>query len=68
MATYDEISDYVRRHFGFIPETCWVAHVKELNGLPVKRAWNRAGHGRTVPCPDDKRAAIERAFRHFRMI
>ncbi|OLC74575.1 MAG: hypothetical protein AUH78_10875 [Gemmatimonadetes bacterium 13_1_40CM_4_69_8] len=68
MATYDEVSDYVKRQFGFAPKTCWIAHVKELNGLPVGRAWNRAGRGRIVPCPEDKRPAIERAFHHFRMI
>jgi hypothetical protein len=68
MATYDEISDYVRRRFGFVPKTCWIAHVKELNGLPVQQAWNRRGRGRVVPCPADKRSAIEQAFRHFRML
>ena len=68
MATYEEIDGYVRRHSGFAPKSCWIAHVKELNGLPVSRAWNRAGRGRVVPCPPDKRRAIEQAFRHFGMI
>jgi hypothetical protein len=68
MATYDEIVERVRQRDGFVPKTCWIAHVKELNGLPVGRAWNRAGHSRVVPCPNDKRPAIERAFRHFGMI
>jgi len=68
MATYDEIIRRVRQQDGFVPKTCWIAHVKELNNIPVGRAWNRAGRGRMVPCPDDKRSAIERAFRHFGMI
>jgi len=43
MATYADIVDYARERSGFAPKTCWIAHVKELNGLPVRRAWNRAG-------------------------
>lgn len=63
---YVDISEYVRRHFGFVPKGCWIAHVKELNGFDVPWAPNRAGKRRQVPCPPDKRPAIERAFRHFR--
>lgn len=68
MATYRLIREYVRSTEGFDPKTCWVAHVKELNGLRVNRAWNRAGVHRDVPCPPDKRLVIERAFRHFGML
>jgi len=67
MATYEQIINWVRRRYRFVPKTCWIAHVKELNGLPVRRAWNRAGRGRVVPCPDERRSAIEQAFRHFGM-
>jgi hypothetical protein len=68
MATYPEIDRYVRRTAGFSVKPCWIADVKELNGLPVRRAWNRARHERQVPCPPDKRPAIERAFQHFGII
>ena len=68
MATYAQIRDYVKLTSGFVPKTCWIAHVKELNGLQVNRAWNRAGNGRVVPCPSTKIPAIEGALRHFRMI
>ena len=68
MATYEELIIYIRKTDGFVAQTCWIAHVKELNNLPVSRAWNRAGRGRVVPCPPDKRPAIEQAFRHFGMI
>lgn len=68
MATYRQISDDVRTHSGFTPKTCWIAHVKELNGIPIRRAWNRAGDGRGVPCPPDKRPAVEASFRRLALL
>jgi len=38
LATYLEIQRWVEEEFGFTPETCWIAHCKELYGLPVDRA------------------------------
>ena len=61
--TYREIQDCVRRTFGFTPKTCWIAHVKERNGIAVRRAANRRDPNlRKVPCPPDKREAIERCL------
>ena len=69
MSTYREIQDFVQRHHGFIPKTSWIAHVKTLRGSPTRRAANRAGRGRrVVPCPPEKREAIEQALRHFGLI
>lgn len=68
MTTVAQITHHVRVHSGFAPKSCWIAHVKELNGLEVRRAWNRVGSERMVPCPEEKRAAIEQALRHFRII
>lgn len=68
MPTYTDIQDQVRHHHGFAPKTCWIAHVKVLNGLPVRRAWNRAGDGRQEPCPPERRAAIEETFRRLGMM
>ena len=59
MATYKQIQVYVREHFGYAPETCWIAHVKELNGLPVRRAHNRRGTARVKPCPPEKQEHIK---------
>lgn len=67
MATYAEIQDYVRRRCGFTPKTCWIAHCKELAGLPLGAAPNRDGE-RKVPCPVDKRESIMRAFRRLGLI
>lgn len=40
-ATYKEIQNWVRQNHGFLPKTCWIAHCKELYGLPVSNAPNR---------------------------
>jgi hypothetical protein len=68
MATYKDIQNHVKDSHGFKPKSCWIAHCKELNGLSPSKALNRQGASRMVPCPADKRPAIEEAFRHFGMI
>lgn len=67
--TYKEIQSYVHRVHGFVPETCWIAHVKEQLGLPLRRAPNRReAHVRQKPCPAERRDAIVAAFRHFGIV
>jgi hypothetical protein len=67
--TYTEIQKFVQRRNGFVPTLGWIAHVKALSGLPTRRAIHRAGRGRrVVPCPAEKREAIEQALRHFGLI
>ncbi len=68
MATYRQIQEYVKAKYGFQPKTCWIADVKEQEGLDVKHAWNRAGNERQVLCPPEKVRAIRDALRHFGMI
>ena len=68
MPTYKQIQSWVRRQYGWTPETCWIAHCKELSGIPVTPAWNRQDGERAKPCPLDKQEAIFAAFRHFGMI
>jgi hypothetical protein len=66
MATKTEVQKFVQRHHGFIPKTEWIAHVKEVHGIPTLREANRARRGRNIePCPAEKREAIEEALRHF---
>ena len=62
MATYKKIQGWVKKNYGFIPKTCWIAHCKELYGLPVKRVPNRFRDDREVPCPESKRRSIYEAF------
>ena len=69
MATYKQIQEHVKARYGYTVKTCWIAHVKELNGLETRTAPNRlSAHSRTNPCPDSKRPAIEDAMRHYAMI
>lgn len=69
MATYKEIQAYVRANYGYNPKTCWIAHVKELCGLPVRTAPNRwNANGRQLPCPVEKQGDIRQALEHFHMI
>jgi len=66
-ATYPEIEDYVKKKYGKIVKTCWIAHAKEICGLNPRRSPRRMGK-RLVPCPDEKLVWIKEAFRHFKMI
>lgn len=69
MATYREIQEWVRAKSGFVPKTCWIAHVKSDSGLIERNASNRFDHPTRVhPCPSNRRAAIEAALRHFGMV
>jgi len=68
MATYAEIGDFVKKRYGKTVKTCWIAHAKEKCGLEPKKAPNRKGQKRLVPCPDDKFEWIRTAFKHFKMI
>ena len=69
MATYKEIQGYVKETYGFLPKTCWIAHIKELCGIPVKNAPNRISPShREKPCPPEKMPYIKKAFRYFGMI
>jgi hypothetical protein len=69
MATDTEIQKFVQRRHSFVPKAEWIAHVKEVHGIPTLREAARARRHRAVaPCPPEKREAIEEAFRHFGMI
>lgn len=67
MATYKDIQLTVKDQAGFVPKTCWIAHVLSIHSQTKRQAPNRKGQ-RKHPCPDDKRAAIEAALRRFKMI
>ena len=69
MATYREVQKHVRLQSGFVPKTCWIAHVKSDYGLTTRQAPNRHDpQQRVAPCPANKRAAIERALRELDVI
>lgn len=64
MATYRQIQNWVKQEHGFQPKTCWIAHCKELKGLPLRTAWNRDGN-RHERCSERRRPMVFAAFQHF---
>jgi hypothetical protein len=69
MATYKEIQSTVKQTAGFVPKTCWIAHVLSDHGMTTRQARNRTDPSeRQHPCPADKRSAIEAALRRLKMI
>jgi hypothetical protein len=62
-ATDQEIKKWVLRHHGFVPDSAWIAHCKELFGLA---ALGDVNYDR--PCPPEKQAAIKQAFREFGLL
>lgn len=66
MATYREIQEDIRSREGRVVKTCWIAHVKELNGLALRTAPNRRIAGeRVYPCPPGMRLLIEASMRRL---
>lgn len=69
MATYREIQEDVFDRTGKTVKTCWIAHVKALQGLTTRQAHNRHDSTqRAHPCPSDRRAHIEASLRRFGML
>jgi len=64
--TYEKIQQAVKNEQGFVPKTCWIAHIKDDYGLTTRRAPNRAPSGeRKYPCPPEKRPMIEKTMRRL---
>lgn len=69
MATYREIQEDVRSVAGFVPKTCWIAHVLADNGKPMRAAPNRIDpQARTNPCPPHRRGDIEASLHRLGVI
>ncbi|MBR9830073.1 MAG: hypothetical protein GYB41_15790 [Oceanospirillales bacterium] len=69
MVTYKNIQDDVKASHGISIKTCWIAHVKELNGLPLCKANNRISENdRKYECPDKVRPIIEASMRKLGML
>ena len=46
MTSYQEIKNYVLQKHGRRVKSGWIAHAKEVYGIPVKKAGNRKGEER----------------------
>jgi len=66
MVTYSEIQQTVKASYGFVPKTCWIAHVLADHGKTRRMSSNRRNpNARVHPCPIYKRAQIERTLREL---
>ena len=69
MATYREIQDDVKDRTGRNVKTCWIAHVKAMNGFEMRSAPNRQSpDSRVHPCPPQFRPLIEAAMQRLGML
>ena len=69
MATYKQIQQDIKKRHGRTVKTCWIAHVKELNGLNPRKAPNRLSAARReVPCPLEVRPLVEASMRRLEML
>jgi hypothetical protein len=69
MPTYRDIQDDIRQRHGRTVKTCWIAHVKELNGLNPRMSPNRISPTtRKHPCPPRLRPIIEESMRRLGML
>ena len=62
-ATDQEIQKWISRQHGFVPESAWITHCKELFGLAASGTTPKEN-----PCPPEKVAAIKQAFRRFGLL
>jgi hypothetical protein len=66
MATYTQVQRYVRDRYGFLPKTCWIAHVLADHGLTTRIAVNRKDPERRVEvCPERRRPVLEAALKEL---
>lgn len=66
MTTYKQIQDYIKNKYQVTVKTCWIAHVKEELGLPLKPSKRSSeGKPRVYQCPEDKLSLIREAFEYF---
>jgi len=66
MTTYKDVQVYVKSNFGYVPKSCWIAHMKEVCGLNPQIAKNRRSAAkRMYPCPPEKQDDLRKAFEHF---
>jgi hypothetical protein len=62
MGTYRDLQILVKRTHDRVMQPCWIADMKEKNGLPLRLPRRRSGP-RVKPCPDKWRPVIEDAMR-----
>ena len=70
-ATYREIKQWVYDNYnGMKVSSLYVAQIKQKYGIIERECYNKRKleNARVPQCPSDKKAAIEAALKHFKMI
>ena len=65
--TYKQAQIAYWQRYNETVKTCWIAHVKELNGVAMGKAPNRSGE-RKHPCPESVRPKLEKILKQCGMI
>ncbi len=69
MATYRQIQLYIKQKYNVTIKTCWIADMKEKNGIKLRIAPNRISLEKKVyPCPNEFEPLIKDAFTYFNMV
>jgi len=68
MPSNNEIRDYLKKNYDYNPKNVYIAHAKEILGIPVKKAPNRKEGERRYKCPNNRLLIMQEAFQHFGMI
>ena len=63
-ATQLEIQKWVVRQYGFVPESGWIEHCRQLFGITAAAA----DAAPVNPCPPEYQPAIRQSFAHFGML
>jgi len=67
MVSNNDIREYAKEKYGFLPKNGHIAHAKEKFGLNVNQAHNREGD-RKWPCPEGRLNDLKEIFEHFGLL
>jgi hypothetical protein len=67
MVSNDEIRIYLKKRHGFEPKNGWIAHAKDVYGIPLKGKRQSVGE-RKWKCPKKRLEQIKDAFVYFKML
>ena len=67
MTTNDEIRAYMKEKYGIYAKNGWIAHAKDVYGIPLRKRQTTAGE-RKWKCPKKRLEQFKEAFIHFKIL